>query len=146
VLGVEVAARRRPGLVDQGDRYAVIGIHAPAVLVEGVTEGSRELQEHERQVVLAAGTVPGPGAGAIFHHDVVGEVVEGRCVVSATGRVEYGLSAVKVGMVVILPPRLSEVPSRLRSARLPNASPALTIRRIGGHDHAAVCVSRDASR
>ena len=120
MLGVEVAARRRPGLVDQGDRYAVIGIHAPTVLVEGVTEGSRELQEHERQVVLAAGTVPGPGAGAIFHHDVVGEVVEGRCVVSATGRVECGLSAVKV------------VPSGLRCKSASVASGFMMMLRGGG--------------
>ena len=60
-----VAARRRPGFVDQRDGYAVVGIHAPAVLVEGVTEGSRKLQEHKRQVVIPAGTVQGPGAGAI---------------------------------------------------------------------------------
>ena len=78
-----VAARRRPGLVDQADGHAVIGVDATAVLMKGAIEGRRELHEHERQVVLAAGTVPGPGAGAIFYRDVVGEVVEGRCVVSA---------------------------------------------------------------
>ena len=64
------------------------------------TPGPRDTSIRADVPVLAELT----GAGAIFHHDVVGEVVEGRCVVSATGRVEYGLSAVKVGMVVILPP------------------------------------------
>jgi hypothetical protein len=47
---------------------------------------------------------------AVFHLDVVGEVVERRRVVSAAGRVEYGLSAVKVEMVGHLAFLLTDVP------------------------------------
>ena len=59
-----VAVGRCCGLVDQADDRALVGVDATAVLVEGATERRRELREHERQVVLAAGAVPGPGARA----------------------------------------------------------------------------------
>ena len=63
------------------------------VLVKGVAEEPRELHEHERHVVLAAGAVPGPGARAIFHQDIVRvEVETGR--VTFPNRIEYGLGAI----------------------------------------------------
>ena len=60
-----VAARGGSGLVDQRDSHAVIGIDAPAVLVEGLAQRGRKLQQQQRQVVLPAGAVPGPGPGAV---------------------------------------------------------------------------------
>lgn len=61
-----VAARGGSGLVDQRDSHAVIGIDAPAVLVDGLAQRGRKLQQQQqRQVVLPAGAVPGPGPGAV---------------------------------------------------------------------------------
>ena len=62
-----VAAGRCSGLMDQADGHAVIGVNATAVLVKDVTEGRRELYDHERNVVVAAGAVPGPGARPFSH-------------------------------------------------------------------------------
>jgi hypothetical protein len=97
-----VATGRLSGLVDQGDGHAVIGVDATAVLVKGATERRPELHEHERQVVLAAGAVPGSGAWAIFLRDIRGEEVESGCVIALQDRIEYGLGTVEVGMVTHL--------------------------------------------
>src|SRR4029077_1435029 len=86
-------------LVDQADGHAVIGVEATAVLMKGAIEGRRELREHERQVVLAAGAVPGPGARAIYIRDIVGVEVESGCVVTFPDRIEYGLGAIEVRMI-----------------------------------------------
>jgi hypothetical protein len=94
-----VATGRRSGLVDQADGHAVIGVDAMAVLVKGVAEESRELHEHERHVVLAAGAVPGPGARAIFHQDIVRVEVETGCVVTFPNRIEYGLGTIEVRVI-----------------------------------------------
>jgi hypothetical protein len=92
-----VATGRCSGLVNQADGHAVIGVDAAAVLVKGAIEGRRELHEHERQVVLAADAVPGPGARAIFIRDIVGVEVETGCVVTFPDRIEYGLARSKLG-------------------------------------------------
>jgi hypothetical protein len=62
-----IATGRCSGLADQGNGHAVIGVNATAVLVKDVTEGRRELYDHERNVVVAAGAVPGPGARPFSH-------------------------------------------------------------------------------
>ena len=62
--------------MDEADGHAVVGVGATAVLVKGATEGRPELHEHEQQVILAASVVPGPGARAIFHLDIVGPKVD----------------------------------------------------------------------
>src|SRR5580704_5898088 len=80
----------------------VIGVDATAVLVKGATERRPELHEHERQVVLAAGAVPGSSARAIFPRDIPGEEVESGCVITLPDRIEYGLGTVELGMVAHL--------------------------------------------
>ena len=97
-----VAAGRCSGLVDEADGRTVIGVDTPAVLVKAAAEEPRELREHERQVVLAAGAVPGPGARAIFKYDIVRVEVEIGPVVTLPDRIEYDLGAIEVGMVAHL--------------------------------------------
>jgi hypothetical protein len=43
-----VAARGGSGLVDQRDSHAVVGIDALAVLVEGLAQRGRKLQQQQR--------------------------------------------------------------------------------------------------
>ena len=96
-----VAAGRCSGLVDEADGRAVIGVDTTAVLVKGAAEEPRELREHERQVVLAAGAVPGSGTRAIFQYDIVRVEVEIGPVVTLPDRIEYDLGAMKLGWLLI---------------------------------------------
>ena len=96
-----VATGRCSGLVDQADSHAVIGVDATAVLVEGAIEGRPELHEHERQVVLPAGAVPGLGARAIFPRDIVRVEVEIGPVVTLPDRIECGLGAIELAWLLI---------------------------------------------